>query len=305
MVTRCEMSESAQTQKKEQDLADLKAKLLCEILPAFRASASPKIPDGEVEAAVELLFQLLAHRLGDEELDAVGEQIVVGLRRWFDDAELIKLADRYEPFCKFVIRAIAPSRFAQLQAEAGNRLSAAKVFKALSLVSNKALSVFESCAWEQFPPAGVAGQPDFLEHVARTYVLRNVDDHQARVLNQRQKAEIAESFCVFLVWCVIRSGREIGSVLTIERFAGYLNDLRERFADIGTRFVELTAGARSPEEYPAIVPGKYGISRSLSGLLRFAITTPPGYFGFTSPSVLSVRRLANSPNVMRAEQTIL
>lgn len=248
------MSAVVTTQNALQELAGLKAKVLCEISPAFRASASPIIPDGEVQAAVELLFQLLAHRLGDEELDAVGEQIVVGLRRWFDDAELVKLADRYEPFCKFVLRVIDPSRFAQLQAETGNRLSAAKVLKALSLVNNKALSVFESCTWEQFPPAGVAGQPDFLEHVARTYVFRNVDDHQARVLNQRQKAEIAESFCVFLIWCVIRSSREIGSVLTSARFAGYLKDLRERFADSGTRFVELTAEARSPGEYRLLDP---------------------------------------------------
>ena len=248
------MSESAPAQNKKQELADLKGKVFREILPTFRASASPRIPDGEVQAAVELLFQLLAHRLGDEELDAVGEQIVVGLRRWFDDAELVKLADRYEPFCKFVLRVIDSSRVAQLQAEAGNRLSAAKVLKALGLVSNKALSVFESCAWEQFPPTGVAGQPDFLEHVARTYVFRNVDDHQTRVLNQRQKAEIAESVCVFLVWCVIRFSREVGCALTTARFADYLGSVRNRYADIGTRFVELTTEARSSEEYRFLDP---------------------------------------------------
>lgn len=242
------MSEPATSQSNEQILTNLKEKVLREILPAFRASASPKISDNEVKAGVELLFELLAHRLGDDELDAVGDEIVAGLQRWFSDAELVKLADRYEPFCKFVLKAIDPAKFSQLQAETGNRLSAAKVLKALSLVNNKALSAFESCAWEQFPPAGVVGQPDFLEHVARTYVFRNVDDHQARVLNQRQKAEIAESFCVFLVWCVIRFGAEIRRVLTTARFAGHLKTIRERFHDVGTRFVELTAEARSVEE---------------------------------------------------------
>jgi hypothetical protein len=248
------MSESAAARSKEEDLANLKEKVLREILPTFRASASPKISDDEVQAGVELLFELLAHRIGDDELDAIGEQIVTGLRRWFDDAELVKLADRYEPFCKFVLKVIDPAKFGQLQAESGNRLSAAKVLKALPLVNNRALSVFESCAWEQFPPAGVVRQPDFLEHVARIYVFRNVDDHQARVLNQRQKAEIAESVCVFLVWCVIRFGSAIRRVLTTAKFTDHLKNVRQRFEEVGTRFEELTTEARSAAEYRFLDP---------------------------------------------------
>lgn len=89
------------------------------------------------------------------------------------------------------------------------------------------------------------GQSYFLEHVARTYVFRNVDDHQARVLNQRQKAEVAESVCVFLVWGVIRFSREIGNALITARFSDYLGRVRDRFSDVGTRFVELMTEARS------------------------------------------------------------
>ena len=96
---------------------------------------------------------------------------------------------------------------------------------------------------------GVVGQSDFLEHVARTYVFRNVDDHQARILNQRQKAQIAESVCVFLVWSVIKFSNEIGGALRTARFAGYLATVRDRFKDIDSRFVELTTEARSSEEY--------------------------------------------------------
>lgn len=238
----------------EQELGDLRAKFLLEVSPVLRASALPQISDEDVKAGVALLFQLLAHRIGDLELDAVGDEIIAGLRRWFYDGELVKLADRYEPFCKFILRVTNPAKFAQLQSEAGNRLSAAKVLKALGLVSNKALSTFEACAWEQFPPESVVGQPDFLEHVARTYVFRNVDDHQARVLNQRQKAQIAESVCVFLVWSVIKSSHEIAVALRTARFAGYLAEVRDRFAGIGSRFVELTTEARSPNEYRFLDP---------------------------------------------------
>jgi hypothetical protein len=96
--------------------------------------------------------------LGDPELDSVGPDILAGLRRWFDGGELVKLADRYEPFCKFLLRLIDPPKYAQLQTEAGNRLSAAKVLKAFGLVTNKALSTFESCSWDKFPPPDVQGK---------------------------------------------------------------------------------------------------------------------------------------------------
>ncbi len=248
------MSEFGAVRNKELDLANLKGRVLREILTTFRASKSPRIPVDGVEAGVELLFELLAHRIEDDELDALGDEIVSGLCRWFEEAELLKLADRYEPFCKFVLKVIDPAKFGQLQAKTGNRLAAAKVLKALGLVTNKTLSVFESCAWENFPPVDVVGKPDFLEHVARTYVFRNVDDHQARVLNQRQKAEIAESFCVFLVWCVVRFDSEIQRVLTTTKFADHLKYVRQVFADVGTRFVELATEARSADEYRLLDP---------------------------------------------------
>ena len=91
------MREAASARNREQEFADLGAKVLLEVSPAFRASATRRIPDEAVQAAVALLIQLLAHRVGDFELDAVGEEIFAGLRRWFHDGELVKLADRYEP----------------------------------------------------------------------------------------------------------------------------------------------------------------------------------------------------------------
>jgi hypothetical protein len=187
-------------------------------------------------------------------LDSVGPEILAGLRRWFTCGELVKLADRYEPFCKFLLRLIDPPKYAQLQAEAGNRLSAAKVLKALGLVNNKAMSAFESCSWDKFPPPDVQGKPDFLEHVARTYVFRNVDDHQAPVLSQREKAQVAESICVFLVWCAIKFDKEIARGLTRARFSSYLEKVRDRFAAIGASSLALITETRSPKEYRLLDP---------------------------------------------------
>ncbi len=248
------MSEATPFDLNDSSVASLAECVTREVWPQFRASASPSVTEDSVKTGVEQLFRLLAHRLCDPELDSVGPEIVAGLRRWFNGGELVKLADRYEPFCKFLLRLIDPSKYAQLQTEAGNRLSAAKVLKGLGLVNNKAMSVFESCSWEKFPPPDVQGKPDFLEHVARTYIFRNVDDHQARVLSQREKAQVAESICVFLVWCAIKFDKEISRALTRARFASYLEQLRHRFADIGARSVALITETRSPKEYRFLDP---------------------------------------------------
>lgn len=248
------MSELVLPGTNDPSLDALAASVLHEVATPFRASTSPCVNEQAAKAGVEKLFRLLAHRLGDHELDSVGAEILAGLRRWFSGGELVKLADRYEPFAKFLLRLTAPSKYAQLQAEAGNRLSAAKVLKALGLVNNKAMSAFESCSWEQFPPPDVQGKPHFIEHIARTYVFRNVEDHQARVLNQREKAQVAESICVFLVWCAIKFDKEISDALTRAWFSSYLENLRDRFAEIGTRSVALITEARSPEEYRLLDP---------------------------------------------------
>jgi hypothetical protein len=248
------MSKTDLALKGGRSLERLRDDVLREVRAAFRGSTDPQLPDDQVQAGVEALFHLLAHRTGDTDLDAVGEEVFAALDRWFRDGELVKLADRYEPFCKFLLRVIEPAKFAQLQAETGDRLSGAKVLKELDLVSNKSLSVFESSTWEQFQATGLAGQPKFLEHVARTYVFRNIEDHRARVLNRREKAQVAESFCVFVVWAVIKFKREVEAALMTARFSCYLELVRNRYADIGARFVELTAESRSAEEYRILDP---------------------------------------------------
>jgi TPR repeat protein len=248
------MSEATPKHSAEGSLADLQATVLREVSPVFRGSTSPCIPEDDVKAGVSLLFELLAHRIGDLELDAIGDEVIAGLDRWFNAGELVKLVDRYEPFCKFLLQIIDSRRLAQLEAEAGNRLSAAKVIKALGLVTNKAFSAFESCDWKQFPPADVIGKPHFLEHIARTYIFRNVDDHKASVRSHRENAQIAESFCVFLVWSVIKFNEQIAVALMTARFSDYLQMLRRKFATVARNYVELTTEARLLEEFRFLDP---------------------------------------------------
>ena len=248
------MSEPEAIVNAGRNLERLKADVTREVAGTFQASTSPTLSKDQVQRGVQLLFRLLAHSLGDPDLDAVGEEILAALDRWFRAGDLVKLADRYEPFCKFLLRVIEPAKFARLQAETGDRLSAAKVLKALGLVSNKALSLFESCTWEQFPPADVVGQPDFLEHVARTYLFRNVEDHRARALNRLEKAQVAHSFCVFVVWAVIKFEQVIEGALMTAGFFPYLERVRDNFARIGARFVGLVAESRSADEYRFLDP---------------------------------------------------
>ncbi|MSU62858.1 MAG: hypothetical protein EXS31_10750 [Pedosphaera sp.] len=239
----------------------LKAAVLREILPVFRNSASPKVADVQVESAVSLLFELLAHQVGEPDLDAIGDEIVAGIDRWFREDELVKLADRYEPFCKFVLRLIDPCKYAGLKLKEQSpdpkeRPGAAWVIKAngVGLVSNKELELFANASWDTFPVAAVLGQPNFVEHIARIYVFRNVDDHRARILTKKERGDIAQSFCVFLVWTVIKFSREINSALTTAKFSGYLQKVRDRFESIGARYVELVTESRSLQEYRVVDP---------------------------------------------------
>ena len=229
--------------------ANLKDCVLKEVKLVFQNSSSPQFSGAEVKAGVDLLFHVLNHRVEDMELDSVGSEIRAALKRWFIENKLVKLVDRYEPFIKFVLRIIDPSRYQQLQAESGNRLAAAKVLKALGLVTNKTLSLFESCAWDQFPPADVLGKPGLLEHVARTYVFRNVDDHQAREVSLHEKAQVAQSFCVVLVWCTIKFRQELDRALLRARYLGYLEKVLQRLAESSAGYVELSTETRSSAEF--------------------------------------------------------
>ena len=246
------MSAPAGKNPAPRDLEDWVAR---EVTPAFRRSSMPSVGEDEVRSTVRLLIEFLAHRVGDPDLDAVGGEIQEGLRRWFTDHELVKLADRYEPFCKFVLRLVDPTKSAklkELEQLSGRKPAACYVLKGtggLGIVTQDELNLFINASWEAFPTTVLQCKPNFLEHVARIYVFRNVDDHRARVLNQREKAEIAESFCVFLVWVVFKFKSQIEAALIAARFSVHLQKIRGQFADIGISYVELLSEPRSEEEF--------------------------------------------------------
>lgn len=253
------------------DCNDLGEQIINEVKSVFRSSSTPHVSDEEVRGSVALLIKLLEHRIDDPDLDAVGGEIQAGLERWFSRHELVKLADRYEPFCKFVLRLVDSVKFAELKRReetpkpGESKPSAAYVLKrsGLGIVSNKECEHFMNASWESFPLAALQGQPNFLEHVGRIYVFRNVDDHRARVLGISEKAEIARSFCVFLVWIVFKFKHGIEAALIKAQFSIHLQNVRNRFAEIGAKYVELLSERRSQDEY------------RFSGRLSSATDAPP------------------------------
>ena len=230
---------------------DLCAAVLREVTLVFRSPKAPKKSDEEVRSAVQLLFWLLDHQVEDRSLDEIGSEIKSGLGRWFSSKELVLSAELYEQFVKFLLKTINLAEFNRVEAEAGGRPSAAKVSKALGVFKNRELSEFESCKWDEFPPPNVVGKPDFLEHRARVYVYRNLRAHSSAQFRESEKVQVVESFCVFLIWTVMKFGGQIRSALIRARFFEYLHRIRndENFAPIARTCVELSARFCSPEEY--------------------------------------------------------
>ena len=248
------MGGASTAQFQEQRNADLKAFVLREVLPVFNASHSPKFSEAEVEHAVSLLFDLLEHRVGDPNLDGIGAQVLECLARRFRGREHVKIADRFEPFSKFVLKLAFPARYAALATKLRNRFTLAEILKELGLAQDSELKAWSLCPWQQFPPAGLSGTPDFKEQVAWTVRFRNTEDHLAPALDDVRESKLVQSVCVCLVWLTAKFGREVSEALTRSRFSDYLQSVQARFADIEPRFVELTTEARSADEYRLLDP---------------------------------------------------
>ena len=248
------MSEFVTAQNHEQETAGLKAFVLREVLPVFQASYSPKLADAEVKNAVTLLFDLLDHRVDDANLEGIGQQILECLRKRCRNREHVKIADRFEPFAKFVLRLAFPARYSSLIATLRNRFTLAEVLKELKLAEDTELKAWSLCPWQQFPPTDLPGKPDFKEQVGWTLRFRNTEDHLAPDLDDVRESKLFQSVCVCIVWLAAKFDKEIRAALARARFLDYLRNVQTRFADIGSRFVELTTEARSSEEYRLLDP---------------------------------------------------
>ncbi|MHB1309951.1 MAG: NACHT domain-containing protein, partial [Limisphaerales bacterium] len=249
------MNEFPPRQNRVKDHADIRSKLLIEVRLVFQESLSPTMSDEEISRAISLLFELLECRIGDPNLDGIGEQILKCLTRRFCQGEKVRLADRFEPFAKFVLKMVDPERYKDRVSKLGNRFTLAEILKAHSLAEDNELKTWGNRSLQQFPPPGLPGTPFFKEQVAWTYRSRNTEEHTAPELNSVQEAKSFQSVCVCLVWLTAKLEKEIRSAITRMRFSGYLRKIiRGDLADIGIRFVELTTETRSPDEYLFLDP---------------------------------------------------
>lgn len=242
------MTEITPPRAQERESADMRAFVLREVLPVFKASRSPRLAEATVENAVKLFFELLEHRIGDSNLDGVGTQIQDCLERRCRNREHVKIADRFEPFAKFVLKLAFPTRYATLAATLRNRFTLGEVVKELGLAQESELKAWSLCPWQQFPPSDLPGEPDFKEQVGWTVRFRNTEDHLAPELDDVREAKLVQSVCVCLVW--LTSKYEMGIRLALLRsgFSDYLQRVQDRFVDTSARFVELRTESRSSEE---------------------------------------------------------
>src|ERR1035437_3088663 len=74
-----------------------------EVRSAFEKPESPRYLFS-LSDAIQCLFDVLHHRLGDSELDGVGTQVLQAFASYRDRSDFLNLPDRLEAFLKFTQR---------------------------------------------------------------------------------------------------------------------------------------------------------------------------------------------------------
>ncbi len=220
----------------------------------FNASISPKLSEVEVRSGVELLFDLLDHRVGDRNLDGIGTEILDCLIRRCRGREHVRIADRFEPFAKFVLRIAFPARYSSLVTKHRNRFTLAEVLKELKLAEEEELRAWSRVPWHQFPPPDLPGKQNFKEQVGWTVRFRNTEDHVAPELDNVKESKLIQSVCVCLVWLTAKHEQELRLALITSTFSDHLERVQRDLKDIADQFVELTTEPRSSEEYRLLDP---------------------------------------------------
>jgi small subunit ribosomal protein S1 len=216
-----------------------------EVRSAFEKPESPRylFP---LSDAVQCLFDVLHHRLGDSELDGVGTQVLQAFASYRDRSDFLNLPDRLEAFLKFTQRLLKPAGPEYLENTASReRMFLPEVLQALGLanastVGNQTLAQLE-------------GKPRFAWYVERAVQARN-QVHRAPTYSARERAEVFESVCVVLLFAICESRRKIGLALLASRHCRLLQRYREDFDKWRERFVDLEGSERLTDEFEGIDP---------------------------------------------------
>ena len=216
-----------------------------EVRKVFEKSESPRY-SFPLSDAIETLFDILNHYLGEAELDAVGHQILQALVSYQKRGDFLYLPDRLEAFLKFIRRLLnsaGPTTPTITQGQ--ERMFLPDVLVALGLVD--ASSVCER------PLALLEGKPKFAWYICRAVRARN-EVHRAPIYTAKEKAEIFESICVVMLFAVCERKEQIGLALLAANQRSLLERYRNTFEKWGQRFVEIEGQERHADEFEGIDP---------------------------------------------------
>lgn len=216
-----------------------------EVRCAFEKPESPQYPF-PLSDAIQCLFDVLHHRLGDPDLDAVGTQVLQAFASYRDRNDFLNLPDRLEAFLKFTQRLLKPAIHANPEGAASReRMFLPEVLQALglanaSMVGTQTLSQLE-------------GKPRFAWHVERAVQARN-EVHRAPAYTAREKADIFESACVVLLFAVCELKEQVGLAILVSSQRRLLERYRDNFDKWRERFVELEGQQQLTDEFEGIDP---------------------------------------------------
>ena len=264
--------------------SELRERVADEAKNAFETSKDTLYPM-PTDAYAATLFDLLKHKVGDRDLDAVGPQILSAFSAYFAKHELGNLLSNVEAFSKFLLRFIAPNEFERRTATAEDeKLAFTSALKGLRLLSNK--TNLNSA------PESLFDSPRFADHIVRTFQARNRLAHGAPELSERQKAQIFESVCVLLLFAVAEHYDAIRGSLLVARSKEYLRTLECEFGNWQKNFVQCglhledkynknEASVRlhdrlAGDSYRAAVENPKQIADVLKAYSRLLLVGPPG-----------------------------
>jgi len=216
-----------------------------EVRLAFERPESPRF-SFPVSEAVQCLFEILHHRLGDADLDAVGNQVLQAFNSYRERNDFLNLPDRLEAFLKFIQRLLKSTGFKKPVGVANrDRMFLPEVLLALGLTDDATVG-------EQ-PLEKLEGKPRFALHVGRAVQARN-EVHRARAYSAREKAEIFESVCVVMVFTVCEFKDRIGLAILASHHRQLLERYRDTFDKWRERFVDLEGREQLTDEFEGIDP---------------------------------------------------